>query len=365
MRSFSLYICTVFILFLAALLVGCGDDHKNTQGGFAVQSNTPVNGTTCVDPSSVVQITFNADADPQTVSTTNIQLTDPHNNVVAGVVTFNAAARMATLTPSSALESNTIYKLTVSGVKNMNGNGMSTAFTASFTTGPCAGGTAQYSVSLVDPTNEAQTHGMVSVDSKGVVTTQLVGAAESTTYTLQFCPTPGQDYTCFGRGDVTTDSQGAAKVDIAFPKSGSWAGDFQLMAGATEKFATDVSSAIQSPVYSAQLEPSSTTNGNGVFRSPGTQDPLTSGTLTLTGNTLQVTLNGASPNSAYGATECPLFSGSSCFALTDTTGTKTSFTTDSNGNGSFQFIQDGSAGDIFFVDAPSGRVGFVGGFSVP
>ena len=69
----------------------------------------------------------------------------------------------------------------------------------------------------------------------------------------------------------------------------------------------------------------------------------------MAGTTLTVTLNGASPNSSYTATECSIFSGSSCFALSDPTGTKTSFTTDGSGNATFQVMQDGSASDIFLI----------------
>ena len=361
---------SVFLPFMAFLIVNiiffvaCGDDHHNNQNNFDVQTSTPANGATCVDDFALIQITFNAAASSTTVNTTTIQITDPSSNFVSGTVTYDDSTHMATFTPTAALSSNVVYTITVSGVTSSSGGTMKTSFSSIFTTGPCADGQPQYSVSLVSVTNMSQTNGTVSVDSKGVVTTQLTGATASTTYTLQFCPAPGQNYTCFSVGEVATDGTGAATKDMTFPKSGAWAGDFQLMLGGTEQFTTQVASGIPSPVFAAQLEPSKTTNGNGVGPT-GTQDPLTSGTITISGTTLTVTLNGAPPNSSYGATECPLFSGSSCFALSDPTGTKTSFATDGNGNATFQVMQDGSAGDIFFIDAPSGRAGFVGGFKIP
>ena len=53
---------------------------------------------------------------------------------VAGKVTCDAANRVATFTPSAALAGQTLYTVTVSGVKDLAGNTMTAAFTSTFTT---------------------------------------------------------------------------------------------------------------------------------------------------------------------------------------------------------------------------------------
>src|SRR5215813_14070105 len=174
MRGFV--VLSVSLILLGTLFsIGCGDDHHSNPNNFGVQTATPANGATCVDPAAAIQITFNGNADSNTINTNTIQVTDPSNNVIAGTVTYDAGSRTATFTPTSALTSNLVYKITVSGVMGSNGSGMTTSFTESFTTGPCSNGQLQYNVSLVDATNLDQTFGTVSVDSSGVVTTALAG----------------------------------------------------------------------------------------------------------------------------------------------------------------------------------------------
>lgn len=355
----------VLALFLAFSL-GCGNDHHSTSNAIAVQSVQPADQSTCIDVSAPIQITFNAAADPNTVNTTNIQIKDATSAPVTSTVTYDAGTHVATLTPAASLASNTSYTISVSGVSSAGGKAMAQAFTSTFQTGPCAGGQAQFKASLFPSPSGNDNRGEVDVDSNGVVTAKLVGATASTTFTLNFCPAPTQDYSCFKVGEVTTDGSGNASTTMNFPQSGSWAGDFHLDVNNTTTLATDLFPNAQSPVYSATLQPSSTTNGKGIFPDgvPGTQDPLSSGTVTLTNGQLQFQLQGASPATNYGATECPTAFGSSCFQLVDSNHVS-GFTTDSSGNVTFSVLQDGSAGDIFRIDAPTGRAGFVGGFKVP
>lgn len=225
----------------------------------------------------------------------------------------------------------------------------------------------QYQVSLTNSINEDSIHGQISVDTAGLVSTQLTGATASTTYTLNFCPAPAQTYSCFRVSDVMTDGSGNAATTMTFPASGDWAGDFHLDTGGSTQFKTDVSPALSaSQVFFATLQASSTTNGQGIFMngSPGPQDPLNSGTVSWSNGMLLVDIKGAAANITYGTGQCPINFGSNCYLLYDKAGTS-GFTTDANGNVSYSVMPDGVPGDIFEVDPPTGRAGFVAGFKVP
>ncbi len=224
--------------------------------------------------------------------------------------------------------------------------------------------TLQYKVTL---TGANTSNGTVSVDTGGTVTVTLTGATASTSYDLQFCPAPAQTYTCFIVGTVMADGSGNANVTLTFPKSGSWAGDFHLDSGGNTVFQTDVGPGITSQVFLATLQPSTTANGSGIFINnfvPTSQDPLSSGTVEFASGAFQFKLQGASPNTTYSAGECPTYFGSSCYTLVGAN-SNSAFTTDSSGNAIFAALQDGTAGDIFEVDAPGTRAGFVAGFKVP
>jgi hypothetical protein len=224
--------------------------------------------------------------------------------------------------------------------------------------------TIQYQVSLFNVGRNA-IFGQVSVDSSGAVTASLHSAAASATYSLQFCPAPSQMYECFAVGNVVTDASGNSTATIPFPTSGDWAGDFQLSLNGTAQYQTDVVPNAISAVYLGRQQPATTVNGQGIFQygSPGPQDPLTGGTVTLGGGELLVQLTGASPNSAYNTSECPTAFGSSCYELYNPN--QSAFKTDSSGNASYSVLQDGTLGDIFQTSQDSGHAGFVAGFRVP
>jgi len=224
-----------------------------------------------------------------------------------------------------------------------------------------------YDVSLFPTASVGPAVGQVSVDTNGKVTLQLTGATANTTFSLQFCPAPAQNYTCLNIGPVSSDSGGKANTSMQFPSSGSWAGDFQLLVNGTAQYSTNVPSGTNTGVYSASLQPQATTNGKGTFLTgtPPAQGPLASGTAKLANGMLQVQMTGALPNTFYGGGECPLFFGSSCYTLYDTNNTS-GFKTDGNGNLSFTVQLDGVTGDIFTVDTQGNSdAGYIAGFKVP
>jgi hypothetical protein len=351
-----------------AFAAGCGagmSQPTTTGTSTVVRAVQPVAGSTCVPISMRIQVSFAVTVNSKTVNGNDIQVIDGKSNPVAGAVAFDAANNTATFTPDVPLAANASYTTVVSGVTTASGSAMSSPFTARFTTGPCSSGPMQYQVSLF---SSNAVMGQVSVDTDGIVTAQLSGAAPNTTYAVNFCPAPSQNYSCFAVGGSSTDGSGNANTTFRFPQSGPWAGDFQVMLNGTEQFETDLNPNLTSSIYVATLLPSTTTNGKGIALNggtPGPQDPLSRGTITLlSGGTLQVQISGASPNSTYSIGQCPTFFGSSCYALYNSQGIG-GFATDASGNVSFTVLWDQQFGDIFTVDAPSGRSGFIAGFMVP
>jgi len=98
-----------------------------------VVSETPApNSTNAANNPGLVTVTFNKLVQANSI---NFTLTDPHNNVVPGTVTFNSLTDTATLTPSTPLAGLTNYTATVSGATDPSGNVMVGSVSWSFTTG--------------------------------------------------------------------------------------------------------------------------------------------------------------------------------------------------------------------------------------
>jgi hypothetical protein len=243
----------------------------------------------------------------------------------------------------------------------------------------CGGGTSQtlttgtstastaYNVSLFAIPSPASAVGQVTVDTTGKVTFQLTGVTSNTSFSVEFCPAPAQNYSCFDVGTIASDTSGKANATMQFPKSGSWAGDFQLSVNGTAQYNTNIPLGTNTGVYMSTMQGQATANGNGTFLT-GTappQGPLTSGTVTLTNGKIQMQLKGALPNTFYGAGQCPVNFGSDCYTLVDSNNAR-GFETDASGNVTFLVLLDGIPGDIFTADTQgASAAGYVGGFKVP
>jgi methionine-rich copper-binding protein CopC len=105
-----------------------------------VTANTPANLATGVATSTTVTVTFSEVMDASTIISpaTNVRLVITAGSVaVGGTVSYNAATRVATFTPSSALLPSTNYTATVTtGVKDAAGNALASDFVFTFTTAP-------------------------------------------------------------------------------------------------------------------------------------------------------------------------------------------------------------------------------------
>jgi Domain of unknown function (DUF4082)/Bacterial Ig-like domain len=105
-----------------------------------VVSVTPAAGAAGVNTGTTVTATFSEPMDPATINASTVELRDPGNTLVAGLVEYNPTTRAATMTPTSALAAGTTYTATVRGgasdprVKDVAGNALASSFSWSFTT---------------------------------------------------------------------------------------------------------------------------------------------------------------------------------------------------------------------------------------
>jgi hypothetical protein len=209
------------------------------------------------------------------------------------------------------------------------------------------------------PNSADSAHGTLSINSNGDVTIQVSGVQPNTNYPFQFCPFPGTRYQCFDLNNtLLTDASGNGQLTFHFPRSGTWAGFFQSMVSSST-FITTFDSSFGSET--ANLQKESGTNPAGVCRTvtcPTVQDPLTSGSVSVTGNaTAHVVITGAAPNMTYDVTTCGGGGGSSCFH-------QTNITTDGSGNVTTDIRISPDPATVFMFDRVDAQ-GFITGFVVP
>ncbi|WP_414542656.1 DUF4082 domain-containing protein [Nostoc sp. CCY0012] len=103
-----------------------------------VISTTPSSNATGIAINTTVKAAFSEAMNSAAISSSTFQLRNPSNTVVAATVTYDAATKTATLTPSAVLTANTTYTATVtggsSGVKDVAGNALAQDQIWSFTT---------------------------------------------------------------------------------------------------------------------------------------------------------------------------------------------------------------------------------------
>ena len=137
-----------------------------------VTSTLPAGGASAVALGSAVTATFSEPMDAATISGSTFVLSSAAGQVTASV-SYNAATRVATLTPSGALTPSTIYTATVRGgatdprVKDVASNALAASLSWSFTT------------VAVDTTPPAVTATSPTVGATGVSTTSAVTATFS------------------------------------------------------------------------------------------------------------------------------------------------------------------------------------------
>ncbi len=109
----------------------------------SIVATTPTAGASGVEPVSTVRVTFSEAVDPATVTATTLVLQTSGGASVPRTVTYDSAAREATLTPTAPLTLGGSYLATVrggsTGVKDLSGNALAadTAWTFSTRSCPC------------------------------------------------------------------------------------------------------------------------------------------------------------------------------------------------------------------------------------
>lgn len=105
-----------------------------------ITSVSPADGSEDMAINCLINAVFNETMNASTINSTSVQLFDDNNATVPSAVSYNAATKTVTITPSSSLSAATIYKAKVkggaSGVKDMAGNALASDREWSFTTIP-------------------------------------------------------------------------------------------------------------------------------------------------------------------------------------------------------------------------------------
>lgn len=150
-------------LLLVVMMAGCKEDEGTVVGVFdntppLAGSVSPACGATGVALNQKLSATFNEAMDSSSVTTATFSLSGPSGAAVPGTVSYGTATNIATFTPSSPLSSGTTYTYLIkggsNGVKDISGNGLSSNFACSFTTG-AAGDVTPPTVVSTNPANNA------------------------------------------------------------------------------------------------------------------------------------------------------------------------------------------------------------------
>jgi hypothetical protein len=105
-----------------------------------VVSVLPVNNAAAININTSVSALFSEALDATTVNSSSFELRNASNAIIPAAVSYNATARTATLTPTSALANSTVYTATLKGgssayrIKDIAGNALAADYSWSFTT---------------------------------------------------------------------------------------------------------------------------------------------------------------------------------------------------------------------------------------
>jgi hypothetical protein len=99
---------------------------------------TPSAGSTNVNTDTAVKLMFNRSIDETTLTSSSAQIVAPDGSTVAGTISYDRFAFVATIKPSANLAPNTTYTIKVnSGLLAPDGTSLLNPFSSTFTTGTC------------------------------------------------------------------------------------------------------------------------------------------------------------------------------------------------------------------------------------
>ncbi len=155
-----------------SVTVGTGSDTTPP----TISARSPASGATGVSQTGNVTVTFNEAMDAATIGSATFELRDAANALVAAVVSYDAATRVATLNPTPTLAAQAVYTATVrgggTGVKDAAGNPLAADSPWSFTTG---GDTTPPTISARSPASGAT--GVSQTGNVTVTFNEAMGAA--------------------------------------------------------------------------------------------------------------------------------------------------------------------------------------------
>ncbi|MBI2920826.1 MAG: Ig-like domain-containing protein [Planctomycetes bacterium] len=131
---------------LVVAVVGCNKRRSSSSAPPSdddpeVESTRPLDLEENIPQDMVVTATFTHDMDPATITTSTFRLQDGAGAPVAGTVSWNAATRTATFTPSALMADQVLYTATLSGaIRDLDGETLGDDYVWTFwTAGPPVG----------------------------------------------------------------------------------------------------------------------------------------------------------------------------------------------------------------------------------
>ena len=184
-----------------------------------ITDKTPAAGATGLPSTAVATATFSEPVQPGTIS---FVLRDDLNNNVPAAVSYDAATRTATLTPTSVLSPGTTYTASVLAALDMTGNPLAASVSWTFTTGntsvkqTTAADFLAGTWSGVEATNNAG--GEVQLASVVALTEDFLGAAVPADWTTtSWVPQGGGPFAVDVAGGVLSVAGGQVLSADAYP----------------------------------------------------------------------------------------------------------------------------------------------------
>lgn len=172
-----------------------------------VYETIPAANQAAVAVDATVKIVFTEGADPTTVNTKDVLVSNLNGSPVTGTVTYDIVTNYATFTPLSPLSPGTTYTVTITGVTDLAGQPMAQPYSFSFTT---AGTATQVEDLLYESDVSAGTlSGWVADLSTGTLTATPGSPYSTGLEPVQMIPSPNGAYLYAIMGDQPPGVRGS------------------------------------------------------------------------------------------------------------------------------------------------------------
>ncbi|MEP7375512.1 MAG: Ig-like domain-containing protein [Chitinophagaceae bacterium] len=186
-----------------------------------VSSVTPINGATGISVSTTPSAIFSEAMNAATINSSTIELRNASNTLTGTIVSYNAATRTVTLTPTAALTISTTYTINIIGgtlgVKDLAGNALVNNYSWSFTTGSSTAPPAVTIQSVTTKTGTAATvHSLTGVPAGALLV--LATTADAVVSDCSVSSSPALTWT--KRADAGAASSDNAEIWTALYSAG-------------------------------------------------------------------------------------------------------------------------------------------------